>query len=70
MSGVQKYDQEKQLEGIFEEIKAGFKKYDGLANGDKQTALLKELTNKMQECKKYAHAISLVSMLVSPCHLC
>ncbi|KAK9834785.1 hypothetical protein WJX74_010475 [Apatococcus lobatus] len=51
MSGVQKYDQEKQLESIFEEIKAGFKKYDGLGNGDKQTALLKELTNKMQECK-------------------
>lgn len=53
MSGVQKYDQEKQLESLFEDIKAGFKKYDGLANGDKQTALLKELTNKMQECKKY-----------------
>ena len=52
MAEVQKYDQEKQLEKIFEDLKAGFKKYDGLANGDKQSALLKELTGKMQECKK------------------
>ena len=57
MSGVQKYDQEKQLESTFEEIKSGFKKYDGLGNGDKQTVLLKELTNKMQECKKCAENI-------------
>ena len=59
MSGVQKYDQEKQLEAIFEELKAGFKKYDGLTAGDKQQALLKELTAKMQDCKKYAQSLCL-----------
>ena len=69
MSGVQKYDQEKQLESTFEEIKAGFKKYDGLGNGDKQTVLLKELTNKMQECKKCAANTALahiVSVAIIP----
>ncbi len=52
MADVQKYDQEKQLEKIFEDLKGGFKKYDTLTSGDKQTALLKELTAKMQESKK------------------
>jgi SNARE protein len=47
----QLYEQETRLEQLFSEMKAGFKKLDGVADINKQNNLLKDLTNKMQEAK-------------------
>lgn len=47
---MERYEQEVQLEHIFQSLSDGFKKLDKLAEG-KQQALLKELTSQMQEAK-------------------
>ncbi|KAK9814311.1 hypothetical protein WJX72_003799 [[Myrmecia] bisecta] len=51
MAAVVKYEQEKQLDAVYADLKAGFKKLDTLTDTNKQNALLKDLTNKMQEAK-------------------
>lgn len=48
---MERYDQEVQLENIFLNLSAGFRKLDKLTDGGKQQGLLKELTVQMQEAK-------------------
>ena len=48
------YEQETKLEKLFSDLQAGFKKMEGIADPNKQSNLLKDLTNKMQEAKRYA----------------
>ena len=45
-----KYEQEKKLETLYEELSAGFAKL-GTLNDAKAQSLLKDLTTKMQEAK-------------------
>ena len=45
-----KYEQEKKLESLYEELSAGFAKL-GALNDAKAQSLLKDLTTKMQEAK-------------------
>ena len=47
------YEQEAKLTKLFSELQAGFKKLEGIADPNKQTNALKELTNKMQEAKRW-----------------
>lgn len=48
---MMRYDQEVQLENIFVNLSAGFRKLDKITDGGKQQTLLKELTAQMQEAK-------------------
>lgn len=45
------YDQEVQLENLFKVLSDGFKRLDGMPEGNKKQALLKEMTQHMQEAK-------------------
>jgi hypothetical protein len=45
------YDQEVQLENLFKLLSDGFRKLDKMPEGSKQQALLKQLTQHMQEAK-------------------
>jgi hypothetical protein len=51
MQGSGKYDQETKLAAIYTELRAGFKKADGISDLTKQHSLLHELTDKMQDAK-------------------
>ena len=51
MQGSGRYDQEAKLSTIFAELKDGFKKADGILDISKQQALLRDLTEKMQDAK-------------------
>ncbi len=46
------YEQEAKLEKLFNELQAGFKKMEGIADPNKQSNILKDMTNKMQEAKR------------------
>ena len=53
------YEQEAKLDKLFNELQTGFKKMEGVSDPNKQTNLLKDLTNKMQEAKRCAqYAVS------------
>ena len=58
------YEQEAKLDKLFSELQAGFKKMEGISDPNKQSNTLKDLTNKMQEAKRYLQACSLVSLAV------
>ena len=51
MAGSGKYDQEVKIAAIFQELRDGFKKADGISDIGKQQAILKDFTGKMQEVK-------------------
>ena len=51
MQGSGKYDQEAKLSAIFSELRDGFKKADGISDTSRQQALLRDLTDKMQDAK-------------------
>ena len=51
MQGSSKYDQENKLALIWAELRDGFKKVDGISDSGQQQALLRELTDRMQEAK-------------------
>ena len=51
MQGSSKYDQEIKLVAIWAELKDGFTKVDGISDSGQQQALLRELTDRMQEAK-------------------
>ncbi len=55
-TGATPYEQEVKLEKLFGELQAGFKKMEGVADPNKQANILKDLTNKMQEAKRYCKA--------------
>ena len=71
-AGATPYEQETKLEKLFSELQAGFKKMEGIADPNKQANILKDLTNKMQEAKRYHkaghHKLSNMCLLV--CDLC
>ena len=52
------YEQEAKLEKLFNELQAGFKKLETISDPNKQANVLKELTNKMQEAKRYIYQYS------------
>ena len=56
-AGATPYEQELKLEKLFSELQAGFKKMEGVADPNKQSNILKDLTNKMQEAKRYHKAV-------------
>ena len=63
-TGATPYEQEVKLEKLFGELQAGFKKMEGIADPNKQANILKDLTNKMQEAKRYRKALCLLSLPV------
>lgn len=60
-TGATPYEQEVKLEKLFGELQAGFKKMEGIADPNKQANILKDLTNKMQEAKRYCKAACVCS---------
>lgn len=52
-AGPSQYEQEVKLEKLFGDLRAGFQKMQGITDPNKQSNLLKDLTNKMQEAKRY-----------------
>ena len=51
--GATVYEQEAKLDKLFNELQAGFKKMESITDPNKQSSLLKDLTSKMQEAKRY-----------------
>lgn len=51
-AGPTQYEQETKLEKLFGDLRAGFQKMQGISDPNKQSNLLKDLTNKMQEAKR------------------
>ena len=51
MAASEKYEQEVKVAKIFSELRDGFKRVDATSDSNKQQALLKDLTARMQDVK-------------------